>query len=266
MKYFVTSDIHGFYTPFISALNEAGFDENDDNSTLIICGDLLDRGGEAVAVQDYVSRLLKKDKVILIKGNHESLIKAMQRELSSASPFDDRVVNFHHITNGTLDTAIQLTGCHDILDNPRAAAIKLSNTSFFKEVLPSMKDYLETPNYIFIHGWIPCMTNDGYRDYWTKERWCKYMPGWRDAPDYKWETARWLNGIDACCKDGVREPDKTIVCGHWHASYGHYKYGNAKCEFDTDKADFAPFYGDGIIAIDACTAISGKVNCIVIED
>ena len=118
MKYFVTSDIHGFYTPFISALNEAGFDENDDNSTLIICGDLLDRGGEAVAVQDYVSRLLKKDKVILIKGNHESLIKAMQRELSSASPFDDRVVNFHHITNGTLDTAIQLTGCHDILDKP----------------------------------------------------------------------------------------------------------------------------------------------------
>ena len=88
MKYFVTSDIHGFYTPFISALNEAGFDENDDNSKLIICGDLLDRGDEAVAVQDYILRLLRKDMVVLIKGNHESLIEAIQRELRSAFPFD----------------------------------------------------------------------------------------------------------------------------------------------------------------------------------
>ena len=27
-----------------------------------------------------------------------------------------------------------------------------------------------------------------------------------------------------------------------------------------------PYYGHGIIAIDACTAFSGKVNCLVIED
>ena len=30
--------------------------------------------------------------------------------------------------------------------------------------------------------------------------------------------------------------------------------------------DFSPYYGPGIIAIDACTAFSGKVNCLVIED
>ena len=31
-------------------------------------------------------------------------------------------------------------------------------------------------------------------------------------------------------------------------------------------ADFSPFYGQGVIALDACTAVSGFVNCIVIED
>jgi hypothetical protein len=31
-------------------------------------------------------------------------------------------------------------------------------------------------------------------------------------------------------------------------------------------ADFSPYYGEGIIAIDASTANSGKVNCIVLED
>ena len=36
-------------------------------------------------------------------------------------------------------------------------------------------------------------------------------------------------------------------------------------EFGKD-SDFSPFYADGIIAIDGCTAFSGKVNCIVLED
>lgn len=56
-----------------------------------------------------------------------------------------------------------------------------------------------------------------------------------------------------------------IVCGHWHTSYGHSKYERKGTEFGED-ADFSPYYGPGIIAIDACTAFSGKVNCLVIED
>ena len=36
-------------------------------------------------------------------------------------------------------------------------------------------------------------------------------------------------------------------------------------EFGED-ADFTPFYGEGIVAIDACTAESGFVNCVVIVD
>ena len=43
------------------------------------------------------------------------------------------------------------------------------------------------------------------------------------------------------------------------------KYEHKGIEFGED-ADFSPYYGPGIIAIDACTAFSGKVNCLVIED
>ena len=64
---------------------------------------------------------------------------------------------------------------------------------------------------------------------------------------------------------GVIEKNKTIICGHWHCSYGHANYENKGGEFDDD-SDFTPYYSDGIIAIDACTAVSGKVNCIVIDD
>ena len=63
----------------------------------------------------------------------------------------------------------------------------------------------------------------------------------------------------------VTEDGKTIVCGHWHASYGHSVMEGKGSEFGPD-ADFSPFYGQGVIALDACTAVSGFVNCIVIED
>ena len=34
---------------------------------------------------------------------------------------------------------------------------------------------------------------------------------------------------------------KTILCGHWHSSYGHWKYEHSGSEFDED-ADFSPYY------------------------
>ena len=45
----------------------------------------------------------------------------------------------------------------------------------------------------------------------------------------------------------------------------HRKYENKGSEFGDD-ADFTPYYGPGVIGIDACTAHSGMVNCLVIDD
>ena len=59
--------------------------------------------------------------------------------------------------------------------------------------------------------------------------------------------------------------EKTILCGHWHASYGHFKFEHKGSEFGPD-ADFSPFYGNRIIALDACTGLSRRVNVIVLED
>ena len=61
------------------------------------------------------------------------------------------------------------------------------------------------------------------------------------------------------------ENGKTIVCGHRHASYGHSKLEGMGTEFGKD-ADFSPYIAPGIIALDACTAHSGIVNRIIVED
>jgi hypothetical protein len=65
--------------------------------------------------------------------------------------------------------------------------------------------------------------------------------------------------------NGILEAGKTIVCGHWHCSFGHARYEQYGSDFEDD-ANFDPYCAEGILAIDACTAFSHRVNCVVIED
>lgn len=73
MKYFVTADSHGFFSLMHNTLLEKGFDEDNPNHKLIVCGNLMDRGKEARKMQEYILSLLEKDKAILVRGNHEDL-------------------------------------------------------------------------------------------------------------------------------------------------------------------------------------------------
>ena len=73
MRYYVVSDIHGFHSQLIAALNQAGFFTDQQPHKLIILGDLFDRGKEAKELEAFISDLMDKDLVILIRGNHEDL-------------------------------------------------------------------------------------------------------------------------------------------------------------------------------------------------
>ena len=111
-------------------------------------------------------------------------------------------------------------------------------------------NYYETINHVFVHGWIPTFS---------------YLDDFRDADNSEWEEAMWLNGMNMWLSPACRVDDKTVVCGHFHTSWGHARIHHYCDEWDDD-AIFDPFIDDGIIAIDACTAYSRQVNCIVIEE
>ena len=70
-KFFVTSDIHSFYTPLKKALDKVGFDPNNEEHWLIGCGDCFDRGHESEEVLHFLMSLQRK---ILVKGNHDILL------------------------------------------------------------------------------------------------------------------------------------------------------------------------------------------------
>ena len=47
MRYYVISDVHGYYTQMKSALEKAGFFSDTTPHKLVMLGDLFDRGHEA---------------------------------------------------------------------------------------------------------------------------------------------------------------------------------------------------------------------------
>ncbi len=257
MRYYVVADPHGFFTELKTALEEKGFFSDPEPHKLIICGDLFDRGSEALAMQDFVLDLMEKDQIILVRGNHEDLAMKLLSQWHLGSYHYS-----HHNTNGTVDTVCQLihSNPHDLAWDDKCIAEAFLNSGLVQKIIPAMVDYFETEHYIFVHGWIPCFILPRFmrvNEYIFNEN-------WREASPEQFAMARWTNGIEAA-HYGMTEPGKTIVCGHWHTSFGHANYEGICTEFGED-ADFSPYYSDGIIALDACTAHSKIINCIVIED
>lgn len=257
MRYYVAADPHGFYSELAAALEEKGFFQDTQPHKLILCGDLFDRGGEAERLQRFVLDLMAEERVILIRGNHEDLTMQLLNTWHQESYWQ-----YHHQSNGTVDTVCQLTDSvqEELFFNTDHIYRRLRDGPFVQRIIPSMVDFFETPHYIFVHGWIPCSPVP------AKNNQTMYMkiPDWRNADAEQWNKARWINGMLAA-HTGAIEEGKTIVCGHWHCSYGHAHYEHRGGEFD-HHPDFSPYYGDGIIALDACTSFSHKVNCIVLED
>lgn len=258
-KLFVVSDVHGFYYELTDALHKAGYDITDTNHIFVSCGDLLDRGAFPLNCLRFVNSIPEKQK-ILITGNHEDLIeKAIAR----------RDFLSHDWSNGTTQTALDLAGegivaIEDVFD-------RLRKHEEYNKYISSTIDYFETDKYIFTHAWIPCDRSDE-NPYHTRDVHYTYNSNWRDSSHSKWKGARWPNGME-CWKQGVREPNKTIVVGHWHSSWGHHYLHKDSEEFpnprstnpEHQKANFSPFIDDGIIAIDACTAFSRQVNVQILE-
>lgn len=238
MKYFITSDVHGHYTELKNKLDKQDFNEQLD--TLVVCGDLLDRGKENVKCIQYVNSLPNK---VLIKGNHEYNLEKCLREYN---------FNYADKHNGTLDTILEIakyvSGKKYLNAYDREIYLYTNQYLELSQYLNSLRDYFEFTgidgnNYVCCHGWLP-------QDY--KGENCK---------DFEYYS--WLNGMEQW-HNGNTFKDKTIVCGHWHCSYGNSKYHGIGSEFGKD-ACFEPFKDKGIIALDACTTLTKKVNVIVLE-
>ena len=249
-KFFVTSDIHSYFEPFKKALDMAGFDPNNKDHWLIVCGDCFDRGADSVKLLHY---LMSLDQKVLVRGNHDSLLETL---CMRGFPYS------HDKHNGTVRTVQDFGGSFEPRYFDNCCEITYNKLARYRELLVN---YFETQNYIFVHSWIPTRKVEvpNPADKWiplTKDEW---MEDWRNANDVEWEDAMWGNPFKLADQD-LNKTGKTIVFGHWHCSAGHKILGNCNDEFGY--AIWEPCYFKNTIGIDRCTAYTGEVNVLVLED
>lgn len=254
--YFISGDIHSFFEFWKESLDKKGFDINNDSHILVVLGDLFDRGRESKECLDFVTSL-PKERTVLIRGNHETLLEDLLKL--------ERGVGYYDYTNGTVQTIIDLSANHELCDLSTDTENVVKNEKL-KEYYSRLVWFFEPDKHnVFCHGWLPI------KDYTLDEEELEvagdnecYIPNnWRTLPELEWNRASWRNGM-ALWDEGARLEDVTIWCGHWHTSWGHYHLHAEGSEWGDD-AIFDPFIDEGIVALDGCTAYTHQVNVMTLE-
>lgn len=274
-KYFFVSDIHSCYDALLEALEENGFDINNQEHVLCVLGDVFDRGHDTIEVYEFL-KSIPDDRLILIKGNHEILYEEVL-ELR----FPDKA----DFTNGTVRTFCTISGIdeqyldpnywyiHNLFSEEHVNISKqvvhywdkvkeIVESSEITQWIKSKKwvNYFETSNYIFVHSWIPVQEELKFNRVIVE---IGPREDWRNATQFEWNDATWGCPYKKA-KLGWNVTNKTIVCGHWRTSaffkfFRHEKRDEYDCPIFKSKKY-------KLIGLDACTIKSDKVNVLVLNE
>lgn len=250
-KIFAISDIHGFYTEMIESLKESGYDEDNPEHLLIVCGDKFDRGKESVKVFQYLKRLMDKNKAIILRGNHLAFIEIFLE--GANDPFNyinnglnETIADFWHRT-APFESWCALEGnCELSIENYSkwAEIARKDINKEYPELLPWIKSlpyYYETDNYIFTHGMI-----DGQCFDWHN-------------PNISWYECTWAKPRDF--NNSIVNTDKKVVVGHINCGLLRSLYG-----YDENDNSIFERPDGKVIGLDTCTVLTHKVNVLVLED
>ncbi len=261
---YAVSDIHGDFMALLRGLKDAGFNENDENTLLISLGDTFDRGTESIEVYKFLHRLQEKGKAIILKGNHTNFFI----DYLNGNSFS----TFNYLNNGTNTTLASFLGQNTTNPFLKWFQAKTNNTSTYPTgadflewlliarkkinkdyptLLKEMENlpyYYETKNYIFTHGAIDTMSPD----------WRKPHITLRNLLD--WDALNFDDG--SFFGKEINNTDKTIVIGHFGTRHLRKIYNLGP---DTDDSILVR-EDKRVIAIDATTILSHKVNVLVIKD
>ena len=194
MKIFAISDMHSYLTPTLKALKDAGWDENNPEHIIVVCGDALDRGNETAEMVEWLVDLINKGKLIYVKGNHDLLMQEMLNRGYSMS---------HDRHNGTEKSYYQLLNSHvDMMDGRKPDEIV---RAVLQPLYDKMVNYWETKHFVFVHSFIP-LHKVGYDKY-------EYREDWRNATDEEFEIAMWGNPYEMA-EQGLNQTGKVLIFGH----------------------------------------------------
>lgn len=235
MKYFIVSDIHGFYDELMLSLKDKEYDEFNKNHHLIVVGDMADRGPKSKEVLEYLYDLNNNQKATIIKGNHDTfLVEFFEKN------WDRVYFNMKH--NGFDKTLSSLSG-EKITEKSDLNSLHVYLSSKYNHIykwIEQLPYFYELDKYIFVHGGVDGSLED-----------------WRNTTirDLIWS------------KEYEQPPvkDRVVISGHQRVATIRVNTKDYKKLFIEEPHQFEIMYLKDKILIDGFVEISKTINVLTIE-
>lgn len=180
MKYFITSDVHSYYTKLQEKLTSLSFNKEED--TLVLLGDAFDRGPETIALYDWLRSL---PNIIYVLGNHDQMTIDFLE-----NPHYEKA-SFNAYRNGNKYTLMHFAGINEtefdqwIEDEPTRIRDKILVR--YPELLHYLKKlplWFETEDEIFIHSGLDLTIDDWHMSSFKSVCWNREF-FWQDTTEIK---------------------------------------------------------------------------------
>lgn len=218
ITYFIISDIHAQYDLMIAALKNADFDIANKEHILIIAGDVLDRGLQGDETIRFIEKLIVKERVLGIVGNHDDFLIGILTDKFTIDKilWDIKKNGFRK----TLDLGFGYNEEYKI-DKLSISQMKenfLKKYPIYSSWLLSNPIYLVFRNHVIVHGFLDFTLAD-----------------WRETNRH---YATWTRGYDLKIP---AEFDKKLIFGHTPNHYINKQneiiYEGKKIMIDGNAAD-----------------------------
>lgn len=160
----VISDIHGNLPFFQGLLHKINFTPED---TLILLGDMIEKGEDNLALLRHIIHLQKNHKVYALCGNCDAYIDLFFRSDAFDESFFQNFLNHPRNQQSILLQMGREAGVTDLKNLPLLRkTIQKTHTDLWKW-LQNLPTALETEDYFFIHGGVPDTSNLPERSAWS---------------------------------------------------------------------------------------------------
>lgn len=228
-KIVAISDIHGHLDILKRLIKKVELDKDD---YLIILGDFINKGPGSFETYSYIRELEKRDRTIILKGNHEFFIHIGITNKIFADRFLGYLREGHFTT--VIEELLEFSdfNLHTFDNGSEFQAYINSEYDGFLNYIYELPIMAENKEFIFVHG------------------------GYNSDFDLKEEEGRFLKFDDYNRLAEIQH--KKIVVGHWPT-----------CNLRLDVHSNAPFINNekNIISIDGGLGVktAGELNAFIIE-
>lgn len=174
---YVVGDIHGrldLFAPLVEAIEaDDAASPTQGNTTVILLGDLIDRGPHSAQVVDLARRWQQSRKVRILAGNHEEMF---------LESFNDRSVLRQFVRHGGRETILSYGIDEDVYNQTSLDELQELMQQVVpaadREFLASFEEYIELGDYLFVHAGIapeiPLSDQQRHDMIWIRESFLRY--------------------------------------------------------------------------------------------